>query len=300
MPSLLVSLAPALTMELQEFYDIESDLSEHPIELNMSDDVTTLANIILENASLLGAFKLPDELWEMMLDRAQKIYSRLLSCSSIHLSWEEEDVLCLVMVEMTKHSDAEDEDGGLWDYLSLQLGWSPELKVSRQNLDNRLRGLLERSIRRHNRYFAVEGQRYYTTLQMHALSPAWSVEHLLNILYSFYAKSLEYQYTLKDSSIPILVQNIVRRWNEGQTIDVMEDRLRSDSLASGLRVLFQRRPNFMAAICDMLLGKLEAISTENFSLLSQENRWDTLLLDWYNKRTDSEKHDMVNQRKNRS
>lgn len=300
MPNLLVSLTPVLTAELQEFYEVELDMREHFIELDMSKNVTELSGIILENISLLGAFSLPEEFWNAMLDRAQKIYSQLLACSYIHLSWEDEDILCLTMVELARRSDAEDEDGRMWDYLSLQLGWFPGCKVSRQNMDNRLRDILKHSIQRHNRYFAEDGQRYYTTLQLHALSPVWSVEHLLNILYSFYAKSLEYQYTPKDSSIPIFVRNIVQRWNKQQIVDTTDARLRSDSLASGFRTLFQHRPHFMAAICDMLLGKLDTMLTGNFSLLSQENRWDRILLDWYNKRTDSEKRDMVTRRKNRS
>lgn len=79
MSNLLTSFTPILTVELQEFYDVELDLRERFIELDMGRDVSELASIVLDDISLLGASNLPEGFWNMALDRAQEIYSRLMA-----------------------------------------------------------------------------------------------------------------------------------------------------------------------------------------------------------------------------
>lgn len=289
--------AEFVSKELCELYHVEEDLRGTDALIKDEADSSELS-AALWNTALLGNCILPHAAECMLIDRAQEIYAKLAAQMTITLRLEEEDILCLALVELTKQFDSETTGGKLWDYLSCQLGYVPESNVSRQALGNKLRELLRRTFRRHGRYFAEEGQRYYTTLQTHALSPRWSAEHLLNILSSFYVKNLKYQYAKGDAGFSILVSKIARRWAE--TGETEEDPLRTDSLASGFRMLFQRRPHFMAAVCDCLIGKMDALLLGDDSALCPDSRWDRILLDWYNSRPENERRSMAAQRRGRS
>lgn len=67
--------------------------------------------------------------------------------------------------------------------------------------------------------------------------------------------------------------------------------LRSDAVFSGLQALFQARPGYMAMHCDSIVKKMDALlrgEAENV-MDPERNYWDHLLLEWFNKKSATER-----------
>ncbi|CAN4024861.1 Chaperone protein DnaJ, partial [Dysosmobacter welbionis] len=139
--------------------------------------------------------------------------------------------------------------------------------------------------------FAPEGtQRYYTSLLLHAISPRQSIDSLFNILFDFYIKNLDFQYVAEDISYRMFTKGMRARWDS--RVKKNEDlQLRSDAVFSGLQALFQARPGYMAMHCDSIVKKMDALlrgEAENV-MDPERNYWDHLLLEWFNKKSATER-----------
>ena len=291
----------ALTFDNQKDYPVEHDCQTDMVCIEDYDSIEKTAYQIWKGCPLAGEYILSDEQSTELIRVGKRIFQNGILMSNKPMSIMDEQVLIYSAVYLTQLFDEEADENQLWKYIFERLGYdsnkpgTPSFQVAY----NRFRDILKNTITKNNRYFSNEGQKYYNTLRIHALSPAWSIEHLLNILYGFYDRNLEAQYIPRDSAFLALAENISSRWeDERDTAD--ELRLRSDSLASSFKMLFRYRPFYMAAICDALTEKMDALLKGDRACIRIDNRWDHALLDWYNKKTSEDKQKMIEKRKRAS
>ena len=291
----------ALTFDNQKDYQVEHDCQTDMVRIEEYDSIEKAVYQIWKNCPLAGEHILCDDQLAELICTGKRVFQNGILIAKQPLSIMEEQVLVYSAVYLTQLFDEEADESQLWKYIFERLGYDSNNPgaPSFQVVYNRFRSILKNTITKNNRFFSDEGQKYYNTLRIHALSPAWSIEHLLNILYGFYDRNLEAQYIPRDSAFLALAENISSRWeDERDTAD--ELRLRSDSLASSFKILFRYRPLYMAAICDALTEKMDALLKGDRACIRIDNRWDRFLLDWYNKKTIEDKQKMIEKRQRAS
>lgn len=250
----------------------------------------TLADSIIRRYPVIGAYE-PDESERTALfSIAQKAVQKLCLENS-QISRVEELVLTLSTIQLAKNwsSAVKDEDGvSFWQYIYLQYGFNPENSpVAEQRVYAGFRHAIKSTLQHYHRYLAPEKtMRYYTSLLLHAVAPVQSIENLLDILFDFYVKNLDFQYQSEDPVYRTLVRGIQSRWSG--TVQSAEGlQLRSSEVMSGLKTLFLERPGFMAYICETLVQKMDRLLRGK--TLPTEDRWDKLLRRWYEKKSRTER-----------
>ena len=282
-----------LTYESQNGFQVEKDcLAGSFLADTDNDTIEKITYQVWKNCPLVGEYILSERQGHELLLLGKKLFWQAVIQEKKALTILEEQVLVYTAVYLTQQFDESDEESQLWSYIFRRLGYENGAKnvPSFQVVYGRFRKIVSSVIENNNRFFSKEGQKYYNTLRIHSLTPGWSIEHLLNILYSFYDKNLEAQYIPNDSAFISLSNNISSRWNEEESAEDLQ--LRADSLASSFRMLFIYRPRFMAAVCDALTGKIDAILKGESSVLSNFNRWDQALRRWYENKTTEERQKM--------
>lgn len=289
-----------LTLRNQGNFDVEEDCRSHALEYEDWEAIEKVSSLLWSNAALMGEFVFSEELRDELLCGASLIFGKILKNIRVQLSPMEEQILALAAIMITQEIDQSDESK-LWDFIFKSLGHDKqnEKNPSTQQLYGRCREMFKDTINHHKRLFVEDGHKYYNTLKIHALTPAWSMDHLFNILYSFYAKNLESQYTENDNSFNLFVKNISARWVDQKESDA-QLKLRSDTLASSFKMLFMNRPNYMAAVCDSLTHKIDELLKGNSVELDLSNRWDLHLRQWFYRKTEHEQMQMVSGRKRAS
>ena len=259
--------------ELYHQYEVESDMHSDAIQVEEWDSIEKIAYLSWKNLALVGLYELSEEQHAELLDSARRTFSKLMVNTKVPMTPSEEQVFSLSIIEIAKNYDEDENDGGLWDFIFSQLGYDKDLEGTQSNqvLYGAVRSIFQNTILKYSKYFAEEGHKYYNSINIHALAPAWSAEHLINILFSFYAKNLEYHYEQGDRAFLILTQNIAMRWLDGQEATEEDLRLRSDVLSSSFKLLFKYRPGFMAALCDSIVGKIDSMLKSEFAVLDAHN-----------------------------
>lgn len=95
----------------------------------------------------------------------------------------------------------------------------------------------------------------------------------------------------------MFVSGIRRRWEKTSSKGGEKQNIQSDRLSSSLRELFVLRPNYMAAVCDALLERIDRTVQGDLTGLDEKNRWDVLLKEWYLSKTAFEKAQMTDDRR---
>ena len=288
--------------ELYHQYEVESDMHSDAIQVEEWDSIEKIAYLSWKNLALVGLYELSEEQHAELLDSARRTFSKLMVNTKVPMTPSEEQVFSLSIIEIAKNFDEDENDGGLWDFIFSQLGYDKDLEGTQSNqvLYGVVRSIFQNTILKYSKYFAEEGHKYYNSINIHALAPAWSAEHLINILFSFYAKNLEYHYEQGDRAFLILTQNIAMRWLDGQEATEEDLRLRSDVLSSSFKFLFKYRPGFMAALCDSIVGKIDSMLKSEFAVLDAHNRLDGFISQWFNRQTEKERQQMADKRRNSS
>ncbi len=271
---------------------IELDMRPNNYEIKRND-VFALADSVIRRYSLVGVYE-PDESERTALfSVAQKTVQKICLESS-RISSMEELVLTLATIQLAKNwsSEIRGEDGvSFWHYILLQYGFNPENSPgAEQRVYARFRSAIKNTLQHYHRYLAPENtQRYYTSLLLHAVAPVQSIENLLDVLFDFYVKNLDFQYQSDDPVYRTLVRGIQARWSEtAQSAEGLQ--LRSYEVMSGLKTLFIERPGFMAHTCEALVKKIDCLLRgESFPT---EDRWDTLIKDWYEKKSRTERSNL--------
>lgn len=264
------------------------------------DDAFFLADSVFRTYPLAGQYIMSDAEEALLFRSAQQTVQKM-TLSDDRVTVRESVVLTLETIELLKiwSSDLNDptENGSFWNYIYLQYGFNPENSpAATDRLYNRFCKAIRSTLLRYNRFFAPEGtQRYYTSLMLHAMSPVQSVENLFRILFDFYAKNLDFQYVPEDTCYRVFSKNICAKWNEF-AVPEQNVHLRSDSIFSGLQVLFLNCPGYMSSVCDSIVRKTDLLLRGE--LFEAADYWDKLLLDWYDKKSSSERVYMQSQQKN--
>ena len=282
-----MSLKTAITISNQSFFEVEKDLVANEFDYEDYETVEKITSVILENSSLMGEYVISEEGQAHIIYRAKKSFLHILN--DITLDMMDKRTLTLASVILTQNFS--DDDGGkLWEFILQNLD-CPKEDISKQKYQNRLKESIKEVLIDSDRFFCDEGQQYYNTINIHALSPEWSIEHFFNILYDFYNKNLLSNYVENDTCYKSFVNNICRRWDNTKERG-NEVKLRSDILSSSFKMLFKLKPNYMAAISDSITRKMDALLKGEPILDIDTNRWDLLLWKWYIGKTSAEKEKM--------
>ena len=270
---------------------IEKDMLLRECEFKR-DSAVALADSIFRMYPLAGQYSMTREDKDMLIPAAQLVFQKMCREES-SLNRAESLVLTLSTIELLKSwsSNSLEESGvsSFWNYIYLQYGFNPENSpVATQRIYSRFCAAIKDTLVHYRRYLAPSKttQRYYTSLLLHALAPKESIENLLDILFDFYVRNLDFQYEEDDISYKTLVKGMQARWKEG-TKDETAIKLRSSEVMSGLKTLFQERPSYMAVICDELVRTIDRIIRgEPFT---PKDRWGELLQEWYNNKSSTER-----------
>lgn len=247
-----------------------------------------LADSILRRYPLIGQYELSDAEFSSMFSAAMDVFRKVCRPGS-SLTRNEQLVLTVSTVALLKKrnedaKDASDSDT-FWSYIYQQYGFNPENSdVAAQRVYKSFCAAIKDTLTLYQRFLSSENtMRYYTSMLLHAIAPRASIENLFDILFDFYVRNLDFQYTQDDSSYKMLVKGMQARWTDNSA-DVQ---LKSSAIMSGLKTLFLERPGYMAVLCDAIVKKMDLLLRgENLEIL---DRWDQLLLDWYQKKSSAER-----------
>lgn len=269
---------------------IERDMRFGPsLELKPEDDSITIARKVFESKPLLGDVILNEKQKNLINEHAQKIFDRIQIGGTRSTEDDLVLVLSIVLLLRKNQESEEDEDDSFWPFIYRQFGYKHE--DSSQSVYAALRSAVRNSLFEYSRYLAPEKstQRYYTSLMMHALAPSESMESLFEILLYFFTDELNYDYIPEDPVFKSIVNCIAYRWDKAVEKD-QSIHVRSNILASGLKVLFRERQVFMAQLCETIVRKIDAlVRNQGATLLSQDSYLDSLLDTWYRKKDETQK-----------
>lgn len=284
--------------EWRETGYMEPDMCSADVTL---DDQNTVAfcDSLLRRYPLIGQYCLTEAQRNRICHEAQNAVEKICN-GSTSLSRAEQLVLTVATIDMLKNwsSDAENDSdkNTFWQFIYLQYGYQPEnADVSEQVVYKQFCSAIRETLQHYHRFFSSEQtKRYYTSLLLHAIAPKQSIFSLFNVLLDFYARNLDYEYVPEDTSYKMFVKGIQARWNSENT---QAPKLRSDAFMSGLKVLFQERPGYMAVQCDHLVQKMDQLFRgETFE---PSDRWDQLLLDWYREKSSTERSQIRSEKRER-
>lgn len=284
---------------------IEPDMSGQEGTAPQEIDAFSIADYVLRSYPLAGEYHPTDLEVELLYRSACETVKKALR-SREEATLQEEAVLVVETINLLKRwsteLEGEESTGTFWNYIFLQYGFNPDNSdAARANLYGFFRGAIKKTMNRYERFFAPkETQRYYTTLLLHAISPTKSIEAFFNILFDFYVNNLDFQYVAEDTSYKLFTKGMRARWDSSITLS--DDlRLRSDAISSGLKTLFMERPGYMAVLSDTIVKKMDAIlrGEDGEVLDGERNYWDILLLDWYRKKSSTERMKVQGERRKR-
>lgn len=275
---------------------VELDMRSREVEKRSDiSEAFAIADIAFRCYPLAGEYILTAKENELLYQSANQTVQKILK-GELHLTKGEEIALVLETIELLKgwSTDLLEKEGvgTFWRYIFLQYGFNPDnSKSAEDRLYARFRLAIKNTLTRYKRFFAPEGtQRYYTSLLLHAMAPRQSIEALFNILFDFYVKNLDFQYAVEDISYKLFTRGMRTRWDRNISKDD-DIQLRSDTVFSGLQALFRQRPGYMAVLCDSIVKKMDALlrGEETGTLEPDKNYWDLLLVEWYNKKSVTER-----------
>lgn len=281
-----------ITLYNQNQYGVEPDCIAKKFEYESWEAIEKISAVIWENSPLLGEVIMGAEEVSELLSAGKRIFKKIMGNPHAMITRMEQQLLIHSCVVLTQEQSSETNDGKLWEYISERLGYEETAShYSWQSIYKSLTNQIEEGFQSRRRVFSDGGHKYYNTLRLHALAPSWTLENLINILYHFYEKNLEYQYIESDNSYHIFVDQIAKRWGETNQKE-KELKLRSDHIASCFRTLFVHRPQYMAAICDALTFRINEILKGECDAFNENNRWDVAVIQWYQKKTEMEQRKM--------
>lgn len=293
----------SITYSRQDAFDIEPELRSDCFELEQGESAAKIAYHLCGKAALIGEFVISEEGREELLQEARRVFRLLCQGKKNRLDLMDGRILVVACVLLARNSinaakENDQDSGEIWKSILEGLHF-PEIsektgcsaQVARNHICDALKDPYN------VRFFSDAGQKYYNTLRLHALAPEWAIKNLYNVLYAFYHKNLECSYDPESNVATLFVSAIRRRWVATSSKEASRQSVQSDRLSSGLRELFVQCPRYMAAVCDALLEKIDRIAQGDLTGLKEKNRWDVLLLEWYEGKTAYEKSQMSNDRR---
>lgn len=274
---------------------VEADMQGFQSEWN-DKTAALLADSILRRYPLIGQYVWKPEEYDMVFSKAMECVRKMSRQGNV-LNKSEELIVTVATVALLRDwsNELSDETGAnsFWNYIYLQYGFNPEnSQTVKEQLYGYFRNAIKNTLTSYHRFLAPSNtMRYYTSLLLHAIAPVASIESLFEILFGFYTENLDFQYVSEDTSYKILVKGMQARW----TADSATIQLKSSAVMSGLKTLFLERPGYMAVLCDELVRKIDLLLRgEHFVA---EDRWDQLLLEWYEKKSNTERSQLQGQKR---
>lgn len=202
-----------LDQRLIDFYQVEPDMASPCVGYEELYNAEALGNSAWESGAFAGLYELTEDQRQNLLQAGRSIFSKLCVNDKILLSKSEKNILSLSMVEIAK--TVVESKRNLWAPILQQLGY--DTGQSRQLLENALRTAFRETTKANSRYFCESSRshNYYNSINAHALAPGWALDELIRILFSFYAKNLEFHYKEADDSFVILANKIAQK-REGE------------------------------------------------------------------------------------
>ena len=293
-----------ITYTRQDAFRVEPDLLCRPFDMQVGESAAKIVYHLYNDAALVGEFVISDAGRREIIREAQRVLELLCTNKGVRLSLMDGRMLAVACVLLTRNMICAEGDkksshqSKIWQYILDGLNF-PQISEKTGCSEPVVLRYLYDNLKNRNciRFFTEGGNQYYNTLRIHALSPEQPIRNLYNVLYGFYHKNLECSYDPGTNVASMFVSGIRRRWENTPVSRAEQQNLQSDQLSSGLRELFMVRPNYMAAVCDALLEKIDRIVQGDFTTLSDHSRWDVLLKEWYDCKTAFERNRMHNDRK---
>ena len=281
----------------QERFQVEDDMRCELFEMEKGMSAVEIAKRLCGRyTSLIGEFVISDTGRQEIVSAAKPLFEKL--CQDRFLDHNDKNLLVLACVLLVRNSVAKEEGTGdrdraergqVWPIIFEGLDHRRILEKTRCN-EQRAANLLKKVMHERIRFFAKGGQEYFNTLRLHALAPDGSIWKLYDDLYNFYHIELGCRYDPNGDAASVFVSRKKQRWSG-------EDRSGSGGIAVGQQKLFLLRPNYMTAVCDALLEKIDHIAQCDLSNLSELNRWDVLLKSWYERKSEEDRRQMTSDRR---
>lgn len=290
----------SITYTRQEAFDVEDDLRCMPFEMEIGESAAKIAYHLCGNTALIGEFVISQTGKEELIREAKAVLEMLCGGKEASLSILDKRVLataCVLLVRsnvIAAERENRADPAEVWPPVREGLDF-PEIVKRTHCSEDTAQIYLCQILKDHIRFTVEEGRRFYNTLRLHALVPEGSIKNLYNILYAFYRDNLECTYEFGSNVASMFVEAMCRRWRTAAHAPSKKEKLQSDWIASSQRELFIHRPKYMAALCDALLERIDRIVQGDLTILSEKNRWDRLLRDWYQEKTENEKRRMLNE-----
>ena len=280
----------SITLKTQDKYGLKDAMRVKSCELEEWDSAEKLCYDLCENTPFIGEYVLSDHQFDDIIADGKKLFRQLVSHGIESLSKLEQKQLTCAAVYLTQRMDTRDsseDDSQVWRYILSSLGYQEmPSSPSWQSCYKKMTELIRSNVP----YFAEYGQKYYNTLRIQALAPEDSISELFEIIYSFYKNNLESQYDPSDSVFEILTKNIQKRLGNGDSRDDTRISFSSGfwTLKSSLKYLLSNEPEYMAAVCDAIASKMDALVRGDTPALCENNRWDVLLQKWFSSKSVAE------------
>jgi len=154
---------------------------------------------------LVGDTVFSDAEYEELRNRTRTISKNFLdSKNSDHIKSHDRDhnfeIIFVTLVEITKRwgniDDNETNESGFWDYVIKTILGSTWSNTNHNKIYREYRNIIDNL--KDNLASAKKGDKYYTTLMMHAFSPIKSIYAFLDLSYNIFKKDLNFNYTEND------------------------------------------------------------------------------------------------------
>lgn len=293
-----------MTEQNKTYYTFQEDMKALSWVKPTTTSWIAYINQIWASSPLLGEYKIPDDMTKEIMHQARNTIAACLRSPDVRLSTEDNKSVVLAAIyavqDRENKSDSEDQadcnEKSFWDTVIRVL--APKVT---DTMFSKVRLIICHCIKdafdERDRYFAPErSHQYYNTINAHAMSPDRAIYNLLELLYLFYRDNLLSSYTPGDAAYRMFVSGINQRWSQNQKKrddDEQAMRIRSLPVSSSIKYLFMNRQEYMAYVCDTLVGKLDYVLKNGTAGLSEDSRWDIQLREWYDAHTDTDKQRMA-------
>jgi len=225
----------------------------------------------------------------MLAERTLANARRMVHLNDMGLSSFMCDVIVLAAVLALRAWNEDDASNNetLWEYIHNQFALpfeygnfsnSPEYKVFRE--------AIESSLFRHKRLRATRGQKYYTSLLIHALAPKIKFHTLFEQIFNFYAKNLHYHYVQDDPAFSAFTCAMKSHFEatKAQSSDAIH--IKNIQSFVAIKQYFLQCPKFMSGLVERIVQQMDTLVATGAVI--KTDYLDTLLVDWYEKRSREE------------
>lgn len=204
------------------------------------------------------------------------------------------DVLMLETVLLLRNwsdpaanDDASGDDMNFWEYIFNQYALPYDESFGNSHAYRLFRQIIKRSLKRHNRLFVNVGQKYYTTVLIHALAPKVKFYDLFEQIFAFYARTLNYQYIDADPAFEAFSQAMKSRFESGSSSVDDDVYIKSLQSSSAIKALFLCCPEYMTNFVENVVRSIDLLVAAG--KIHKGSYLDTLLVDWYERRSREER-----------